>query len=56
MLAGVRLRKLTSSLDEQLGNYALTKETLERAIKVSLQIFLSKLSGNYIKLWSGGVQ
>ncbi|PAV75464.1 hypothetical protein WR25_26849 [Diploscapter pachys] len=33
MLSGIRLRKLTSSLDEQLGNYALTKETLEKAIK-----------------------
>lgn len=34
MLSGVKLRKIKSVIDPNLGNFTVTGEALERAIKV----------------------
>ena len=47
MLSGVRLRKLKSTLDTKIGNYTVTRETLEQAIKVNPRHGQTKISGFY---------
>ncbi|PIO54778.1 hypothetical protein TELCIR_23850 [Teladorsagia circumcincta] len=47
MLCGVKMRKLRSTIDPELKNYTVTKETLETAIKIAV-VLCEDASGELI--------